>query len=1166
MRILLAFGLCVTLVLAGPESHKRITYEYVGETTTTSRIKLNLETSEPETSAFRIKSHVILTILPYERRQLEMKNVKVYEKSPQDRDFRESASESEMKAALEKHHVEFSDLNGHVAKVIAPPDEPRWVIDIKRGVISAFQVHYQDDYSKGSEDGKKDVYVYKIPEVDVTGDCLINYTVTPNEKDKNEITLVKSKDPKDCSRHTAVVNCTLPGRGCHAMPDKFTSASQTSIKLRILGSNDDVYTNKVVEEVKLEEYVLFDGEMDKDSDLYLVSNTTVRQSLKLVAAEPTISTLSAKPDWRTYSITAEPVDAPKPGNIVDPEQVSFPKFDELMTEYIGEIQRGGYPTAREPALFMNLVKTLRQSSASKLLHIYEKYTSSDKTSRDTFSEVLSSLDTSVAVKLMADQIVSGMVDDSQAKRYLRGIAIATNPTGEMINDVLVIARTKPFLRDQSLLTLGSMISNFITNHEVDEAAMPDAVEGAKNFLVSFFTKSWKENNEVNTLMGIKGLMNTGLSSILPLMMKCARECPTLETRSTAIYSPWKVPADKITVEVMNEMSFLFENDTNPIEIRVAAFVMLMELKPSIEVVNRISPTLKREASVDMTNYICTYLDTAKKSYSHFPGQERRLNVYDEVLHRLGDECPRDTRAIKFNTSSASSTPFGNEAVLDSHMIYDVNSPLPREIKLNLMDMNDVMGFESNLVEVGLRLEGVDPLLRAYKNGANNRDKYSSPSGDDSLEMLISSEQDEVSEEVGRSSSQCKRQILKPKMSFYVVLLGQEVYFSHKDIKEMSKLLSRLQAGESLVYNETTQMYYTALAMPTSLGLPFTARVDRGSRFMVSMTGQLNVKDSEMTMQLNSSFWAHADGEIGVNGYLVSSGVKFNASNGFHHSSVNTSVSYKPLKFDMKVNFNDVSGYSKRFNFSSFLRWKKGEDEDEVAKNVDFGSLHQETCIDVQGYPDFDGVCREIDGSNGLNITYRLRTGASRARLVEEPFRRLQLKLTNSDLDTLLSKWDETENSSMDEKERLPDAEYNDECVAIGASEWGRCQSKSQCGGGYQRRTLQVWCDQRHSDCRQGSVIESKPCQSCACKGRAEYLTKTHDGMNCKSTQKYLTCPKLCKSSSFRTVDVAFKCSPPEVSLGRDNASTIALTKATAIPEGCVCDHEDCDRETKYDGI
>ncbi|XP_006818440.1 vitellogenin-like [Saccoglossus kowalevskii] len=1096
-----------------------VIYVYDGMTTTTTR--LNKFEDDGEIVGFRIRSLVHLDYLDDDWVNMQLYEVEWDEISDEEDSAHVPTHNVD---EIEKNSIQFKYISGHVTSVKANPSELDWVLNMKRGIVSLLQVHYQDNHLSDEFD---DIYHYTVPEVDVTGDCLVNYTVLPNKNQSIVLTIFKDRDPKECTKNTAIINCTIPGKNCRETPSEYESTSQTTLHL-IKPSSINTKTNlDEIKEVYLDEAYVFNHAIDHSIDLFMVVESEIRQSLKLLPEAAMKTRFVTLPDnYITHGLTAENI---SPTIQTSSSQDSFELLDKLMKEYIREISKTGDESSTDaPRLFMEIVKMLRHSGMTELLHMFEKYSTADDTIRDAFMAVLSNLNSPEAVKLSTEQILMGTVNIDQAKRFLRGVALSTNPTKEMLNDIMMTALSNRQLKEQSLLTLGSMIHHFMVNHNINEASMPEHIQYYKNYLVSFLHTSWDKKDENNILTALKALMNAGFPSTVPYMMRCAKECPTLETRATAIYGAWNVPSQGITSKVINDLSGLFEDTNNPIEVRVAAFIMLMEAKPSIEVINRITNTLTNEQQGDLHNFMCSYLETTWHSYSSIPGFENRMDISYAALQRMGEKCPRDTLHNSFNTSFSSSVLFGNEALLDGHIIYDKGSSLPREVMLNLV--NDIMGLNTNLFEIGIRMEGLEEMIGGLK-GKRKREILSG--------ILV----DEKLYENVHQSSECKTpDITIPRLSLYVLALGQELYFDHKGIKDLSSLLRKLQVGQQVIYNETAQQHYSSLVVPTSLGFPLRIAVDRAVRYTINATTKINIQQSSAYLHIEPSYCEHTVGEAGVDGHVIYTAVKYNITNGFRRFPVNITANLASKRFDVSVHVTNTSNmkFEKSYAFASYVR--RNSTGEEVTKMVNLGRGKTTECqpIDNRFLP--NGMCFSIETMNGkFNLQYFLPSKDNQ----------LQFQLLGADdgkVDSLQTK----PFSAI-----IRDDEDTD-CVSIGATEWSECYSELPCGKGIQYRTHQLWCGNSKKGCLEDTSTEEGPCVSCSCASKLDYIANHIDDKKCQSLDQYITCPSSCRASGYTQREIAYKCIPDRKTNGMGNESAVRTYKLTQIPISCVCPGRDCE--------
>lgn len=102
---------------------------------------------------------------------------------------------------LEKNVIHFGFYNGQIGEVCAPDDESPVALNIKKGLLSAFQISATKNggFSSGM-----------FLEVDATGECPTIYTLLKNG---NEVVLNRTRDTSFCSRKSDQPN--FSGHAAH---------------------------------------------------------------------------------------------------------------------------------------------------------------------------------------------------------------------------------------------------------------------------------------------------------------------------------------------------------------------------------------------------------------------------------------------------------------------------------------------------------------------------------------------------------------------------------------------------------------------------------------------------------------------------------------------------------------------------------------------------------------------------------------------------------------------------------------------------------------------------------------------------------------------------------------------------------------------------------------
>ncbi|ELT91281.1 hypothetical protein CAPTEDRAFT_206171, partial [Capitella teleta] len=117
---------------------------------------------------------------------LRLTDVTMEDSNPSNLETRQQVQRSnEFKQALETRTLRFSFVDGHVQSICADQEEPVWVLNIKRGILSAFQ----NTMETLDED-------QRVFETDVAGTCPTEYE--SKGKSWTTRTVMKTKDLIGC--------------------------------------------------------------------------------------------------------------------------------------------------------------------------------------------------------------------------------------------------------------------------------------------------------------------------------------------------------------------------------------------------------------------------------------------------------------------------------------------------------------------------------------------------------------------------------------------------------------------------------------------------------------------------------------------------------------------------------------------------------------------------------------------------------------------------------------------------------------------------------------------------------------------------------------------------------------------------------------------------------
>ncbi|MGH0152591.1 UNVERIFIED_CONTAM: hypothetical protein FKN15_024524 [Acipenser sinensis] len=156
----------------------RYTYKY---STETSAFLLE---SRSASSGLALDSLADIEVLHKCLMVLKLRNVQIKRTSTNKEDL--VPSQDRLRESLEKSPLQFSFQDGKIPEICPSVDEPTWVLNIKRGVLSVFQ----SSHAASREE--------TLEETDVSGRCLTSY-------EWNGPSLVKTRDLKSCSHRGLAV-------------------------------------------------------------------------------------------------------------------------------------------------------------------------------------------------------------------------------------------------------------------------------------------------------------------------------------------------------------------------------------------------------------------------------------------------------------------------------------------------------------------------------------------------------------------------------------------------------------------------------------------------------------------------------------------------------------------------------------------------------------------------------------------------------------------------------------------------------------------------------------------------------------------------------------------------------------------------------------------------
>uniref|UniRef100_A0A4W3HVM9 Vitellogenin-like n=1 Tax=Callorhinchus milii TaxID=7868 RepID=A0A4W3HVM9_CALMI len=791
--------------------------------------------------------------------------------------------------------VKFEYNRGRVGNIYAPADLPENILNIYRGILNILQISI-----------KKTQNIYDLQEMGVEGICHTSYLIQEDKK-AGQITITKSKDLNNCQEKASKTmgipftqfceSCQLKGKNLRSF-STYTYTMQTK-----QGGAEIVEVNSH-ETHQFTPFNEFDGGVLMEARQHLIFLDSTSQSL------PTTSYHMENRGTLTYQFSNEllqmPVHLFKTSN-------NDTQIIEILENLVQNNQEKAHSDA--PSKFLQLIQLLRSATYQSIQTIWKKKAPRPEYRR-WILDTLPSVGTIEALTFVKTKIEEGALTQFEAAHILLFMLHSITPDCHGVDNATVllyspyIQRTA-FLRRITLLAYGSLVKKYCGTIQV---CAEETLQPLHKLLVEASSKS----NEDDIVLALKAIGNAGhpasikrIQKFLPGFGTGAAALPTriqreaiMALRNIAALQPRKV--EEITIQ-------LFMNPKNHPEIRMMAFVVLFETKPSMASVAIITDSLIKETNLHVASFTYSFMKALVET--SLPDLHSVATACNIAIKRLSPKCDqlsyRHSKALHFDTFKDKLLA-GLEA--DFYLINNGASILPTSAlaKFKVYGLGGTAGF----LEVGIQAEGLHEAIQ--KSSSPERKQ---PQSDKSQRIMK------------RLSGWKSLPTTKPLGVAYIKLFGQEVAFvelNKNDIQEalklfnnpvkkdalLMKLKKQLQQGlttqwsKPLLATEVRHIVATGIGLPMDLSLHYSilTAVSVNAKAQFAPNPSSNVTAAKLlnsTIQLNVQVTPSVVKDItailGINTQLIQTGVEMQVK-------TRTII---PLDFTAKVNLKD-----KNINFET----------------------------------------------------------------------------------------------------------------------------------------------------------------------------------------------------------------------------------------------------------
>ncbi|XP_077762768.1 uncharacterized protein LOC144318994 [Canis aureus] len=726
-----------------------------------------------------------------------------------------------LSAILSRSPLPFVLRAGRVAHLCPRRAEPRWALNVKRGVLSLLQ----------GLPGASDPQI--LEEVDVLGRCPTTYWPQGDQ-------LRKTKDLARCSLRQ--VRSSLRAQ---ALPGEEAGLAS---RLTCLQS----FQAGVLREASCTELHTLGPLSEKASAVQMrtLSSLTLLREMSLDPAvtdpdDGDVTPSSLLYEWEETQSQATVVTA------------------ATLVRMLCLAQTTSFEAAE---LFLTLVSELQGLSPDELLALWRQSSFKCRDNWQPLVDALPSCGTEPCVGLMKDLIVSGEVEVDQTEAWLWSLSFIPQPTDAMVHMLLPLLHTSG-ASPTAFLGISALVHNLCASLDGPCGQLPGVGSLVRTLGQALGANcTFQEPSDADQLrLVLKAIGNAGLAAtaLSPTLSTCAsqRGCPP-EVRLGAIQAFRRIPCSANR----SVLSRLYQNLEEDAEIRINAYLALMRC-PGEEVFAQVRRTQANEQSTQVGSFVWSHL-------------MQLLETDDPLKRALQEALPEDILSQEFQPetwkhSSYSDVTFRSVSGslgmnLERTLLFSPASFLPRFAMTNLTI--HALGHGFNLLELGLRLENAEKIIHRLLGGKSlwgqEEEREGQPEKSSEPDPGPSAAKPDCPEERSRkmrdlqqkvARRRAERQALRCELS--VKVFGHELSYvncgvmgSHvkRQSLHLAELAAKLLKGQEVQVNRRLNLATQELTFPTVSGLPARLTLNASAAIGVRVRG-------------TADFQQHLD--FSVNGYV-----------------------------------------------------------------------------------------------------------------------------------------------------------------------------------------------------------------------------------------------------------------------------------------------------------
>ncbi|KAJ8914493.1 hypothetical protein NQ315_002765 [Exocentrus adspersus] len=593
--------------------------------------------------------------------------------------------------AVTENSLRFSFKDGLIAELCPSVDEPVWVLNFKRGILSLLHnsmKRFDLDHSGEEED--------------VQGKCFTEYKVLG--ANGTGLLVSKYKNLNLCQRRSklhSILQTTTTGN--------FNRNKKNDNILKSSSHCHLVIDHNIYNEISCEETHVFQPFSNQNSGV----TTVVQQKLSLIS-EDMIEVMAEEPEVSRRAILG--FDNVLPSKVTHGEL----KSSRDLLKKLCRSQDVYHDGLSE--LFSKFIQSLRLISYPAMSALYGHSKTTCPMARYGFSmiflvlaitvlkillDVMPFINTAASVSIMRDIILKETVPENIASEWLFSIAFIASPDRDVVTAAASLLQENKFSQTITL-SVASLVHTFCMVQ--DNCNNSEAVISVVNYLESRLLEALQIGNldrekydEIMVLL--KALSNIGIISdnLQNELFKIIRD-NNIDTalRIAAVETFRRFSCEN----TRNYFVEIFRNQEVDAEVRIASYIQIMRC-PNYLLIRTIRHSLLHEEVNQVGSFIWTHLNNLLKTSVPTKVEIQSLLSEKDLVKKFSSDIRKYSHNFE---GSLYFDDYNLGSSYDSNVIFSTSSYVPRSVMFNFTV--DMFGESLNIFEINSRLEGFEHYLES----------------------------------------------------------------------------------------------------------------------------------------------------------------------------------------------------------------------------------------------------------------------------------------------------------------------------------------------------------------------------------------------------------------------------------------------------------------------